>query len=35
MTRRSDEWRHWLAAHHAQPTGVWLVAFKKSADPKR
>jgi len=29
------EWRRWLAAHHTQPTAVWLVTYKKSADPKR
>ncbi|HWH09518.1 MAG TPA: hypothetical protein VG165_00170 [Solirubrobacteraceae bacterium] len=22
-------WRAWLGAHHAQPTGVWLVLAKK------
>jgi len=22
-------WRRWLAAHHADPTGVWLVLAKK------
>ncbi len=26
--------RDWLAAHHAQPDGVWLVTYKK-ADPDR
>jgi uncharacterized protein YdeI (YjbR/CyaY-like superfamily) len=29
------EWRRWLAAHHAQANGVWLVTYKKAADPKR
>jgi len=29
------EWRRWLAAHHAQTNGVWLVTYKKTADPKR
>lgn len=23
-----DEWRAWLAEHHARPTGVWLVTWK-------
>ncbi len=23
------EWRAWLAEHHAQPTGIWLVTYKK------
>lgn len=25
------EWRQWLAQHHAQAEGIWLVYFKKSA----
>lgn len=24
-------WRAWLAAHHADPGGVWLVTFKKTS----
>jgi uncharacterized protein YdeI (YjbR/CyaY-like superfamily) len=27
------EWRAWLAAHHEQPTGVWVVTRKKAAVP--
>ena len=27
-TRR--EWRRWLAAHHQQAEGIWLVTYKKS-----
>jgi uncharacterized protein YdeI (YjbR/CyaY-like superfamily) len=22
-------WRRWLAAHHARPTGVWLISYKQ------
>lgn len=29
------EWRRWLATHHGQRQGVWLVTYKKSAEPKR
>jgi uncharacterized protein YdeI (YjbR/CyaY-like superfamily) len=30
----SAEWRRWLRAHHADPTGVWLVLAKKdTTDP--
>lgn len=29
------EWRRWLATHHSQTEGVWLVTYKKSADPER
>lgn len=30
----SAEWRRWLRAHHADPTGVWLVLAKKNTtDP--
>lgn len=29
------EWRRWLAAHHTQPDGIWLVTYKKTADPRR
>lgn len=25
--------RRWLTAHHAQPTGVWLVTWKRAAKP--
>ena len=25
------EWRAWLADHHADAPGVWLVTFKKAA----
>jgi uncharacterized protein YdeI (YjbR/CyaY-like superfamily) len=25
-------WRAWLAEHHAQPTGVWLVLHRKGGD---
>ncbi|MFG2052523.1 YdeI family protein [Micromonospora sp. NPDC048930] len=25
----ADAWRAWLAAHHADPTGVWLVLAKR------
>jgi uncharacterized protein YdeI (YjbR/CyaY-like superfamily) len=25
-----EAWREWLAAHHQQPTGVWLISYKKS-----
>lgn len=25
----AEAWRTWLAAHHAEPTGVWLVLAKK------
>ncbi len=24
------EWRDWLAAHHAQDDGVWLISYKKA-----
>jgi uncharacterized protein YdeI (YjbR/CyaY-like superfamily) len=27
------QWRAWLAAHHAQPTGVWVVTRKKASVP--
>lgn len=29
------EWRRWLEAHHRQPNGIWLVTYKKAADPNR
>jgi uncharacterized protein YdeI (YjbR/CyaY-like superfamily) len=30
-----QEWREWLAAHHARPTGVWLVTWRAgSGGPK-
>ena len=25
-------WRAWLAEHHAQPTGVWLVLHRNGGD---
>ncbi|UZN03622.1 YdeI/OmpD-associated family protein [Cellulomonas sp. S1-8] len=28
----ASAWRAWLAAHHAQTTGVWLVLHKKGGD---
>ncbi|GIG41462.1 YdeI/OmpD-associated family protein [Cellulomonas phragmiteti] len=28
----ASAWRDWLAAHHTQPTGVWLVLHKKGGD---
>ena len=28
LTEASD-WRAWLERHHARPTGVWLVSYKK------
>lgn len=32
----SDAWRAWLAAHSAEPAGVWLVLAKKgTTDPTR
>ena len=30
-----DELRAWLADHHAQSEGVWLVTRRRSADPDR
>jgi uncharacterized protein YdeI (YjbR/CyaY-like superfamily) len=30
-----EAWRAWLAAHHADASGVWLVTWKKAADPGR
>jgi uncharacterized protein YdeI (YjbR/CyaY-like superfamily) len=30
-----DEWRAWLAANHDSLLGVWLVTFKRAADPER
>ena len=27
------EWRGWLEAHHAQPSGVWVVTTKKASVP--
>jgi uncharacterized protein YdeI (YjbR/CyaY-like superfamily) len=30
-----DEWRAWLAANHDSLPGVWLVTFKRAADPER
>lgn len=29
------EWRRWLSVHHGQAEGVWLVTYKKAADPER
>jgi uncharacterized protein YdeI (YjbR/CyaY-like superfamily) len=29
-----DQWREWLAAHHANSPGIWLVTYKR-ADPER
>jgi uncharacterized protein YdeI (YjbR/CyaY-like superfamily) len=26
-----EQWREWLEANHEQPTGVWLVTFKKAS----
>jgi len=28
----AKEWGDWLAAHHTQPTGVWLVSPRRDAD---
>ena len=28
--RSREEWRAWLAAHHADAPGVWLVTFKRA-----
>ena len=28
-------WRDWLAVNHLQPTGVWLIAYKKSTGKPR
>jgi uncharacterized protein YdeI (YjbR/CyaY-like superfamily) len=25
------EWRDWLALHHAQPEGIWLITYRKAA----
>ena len=33
--RTRAEWRAWLAANHAQSSGVWLVTFKQHARPDR
>jgi uncharacterized protein YdeI (YjbR/CyaY-like superfamily) len=29
------EWRRWLTKHHPQATGIWLVTWKKAADPAK
>ncbi len=29
IVRDAASWRAWLAEHHADPTGVWLVLAKK------
>lgn len=26
------QWRNWLAKHHQQKDGVWMIMFKKSAN---
>ena len=28
-------WRRWLSANHARAQGIWLVTYKKTADPRR
>jgi uncharacterized protein YdeI (YjbR/CyaY-like superfamily) len=33
--RSRAEWRRWLAAHHAQRNGIWLVTHKKTSYPDR
>lgn len=30
-----DEWRQWLEQYHMQPTGVWLVTYKKASGKPR
>lgn len=30
--RHESEWTDWLAAHHSQPTGVWLVSPRRAAE---
>ena len=30
-----EAWREWLRDHHHQPTGVWLVSFKKGSGQPR
>jgi uncharacterized protein YdeI (YjbR/CyaY-like superfamily) len=32
IVRDAAAWREWLANHHADPTGVWLVLAKKGTD---
>ena len=32
IVRDSAAWRAWLAEHHADPTGVWLVLAKKGTE---
>ncbi len=34
MTSRS-EWRAWLGEHHRQPSGIWLVTYKKASGKPR
>jgi len=29
-----NQWRNWLAKHHAQPEGIWLRFFKKASGAK-
>jgi len=29
------EWRKWLAAHHTQPEGVWLILYKKESGQRQ
>src|SRR6516225_11121505 len=30
-----DEWRAWLAKHHASETEIWLIYYKKSSGQPR
>jgi uncharacterized protein YdeI (YjbR/CyaY-like superfamily) len=32
IVRDADAWRAWLAKHHAEPAGVWLVLAKKGTE---
>jgi uncharacterized protein YdeI (YjbR/CyaY-like superfamily) len=32
IVRDADAWRAWLAEHHAEPAGVWLVLAKKGTE---
>jgi uncharacterized protein YdeI (YjbR/CyaY-like superfamily) len=34
VTSRS-EWRAWLGEHHGQPSGIWLVTYKKASGKPR
>ncbi|MEM7738292.1 MAG: YdeI/OmpD-associated family protein [Deinococcota bacterium] len=29
-SKTRSEWRDWLESHHTQPTGVWLISYKKA-----